>query len=85
MTTVQSKTVFALRSLEFEDLVNGVNESNLPIVFTGSQEECNKYAQKLGYTWKPSSKEWLGGFWYRAPGADGKPPGSMMMRRVESL
>jgi hypothetical protein len=80
----QTEATFALRKLTMDELVAGVNEANLPIVFTGTRAECELEALKSGYKWMPSRKEWIGGFWYKSPQPSGRQAESMFMRKVES-
>ena len=81
----QSQTsVFCLRKLTMDHLQEGTAESSLPVVLTGTREECDAMAKKLGYQWRPSRKEWVGGFWYRPPSKEGVEASSLLLRRVES-
>jgi hypothetical protein len=82
----QSQTsLFCLRKLTMDHLEEGTPEVALPVVLTGTREECDAMAKKLGYQWRPSRKEWLGGFWYRSPSKDGVEASSLLLRKVESL
>jgi hypothetical protein len=60
-----------LRKQTFEDMHKEVPIHELPIVFTGTVDQCNKYATDNGFVWKPSPKMLFRGWFYKAPVPNG--------------
>lgn len=43
--------------------VDGDRVFDLPIVFTGNRQECEDYASRCGFKWKPRAGHLFGGYW----------------------
>lgn len=56
-----------LRKQTFEDVQNNTDLLDLPVVFTGTRDECKEYAEGQGCEWKDSRRHLFGGYWYHKP------------------
>tara|TARA_Y100000034_G_scaffold129767_1_gene186857 strand:- start:1036 stop:1272 length:237 start_codon:yes stop_codon:yes gene_type:complete len=61
--------IYELRRQTFQDVLDDTPLLSLPIVFTGSAEQCKFYVEteETGFVWKDSPKMLFGGYWYKAP------------------
>lgn len=60
-----------LRKLTMDDVQAGTDTLQLPVIFTGTSEECKAHAESLGCVWKDSPRMLFGGYWHKpATGKD---------------
>lgn len=71
--------LYALMRLSFKGMIA---EERATRVFTGTREECEKFATAGGYEWKPSTRYWVGGFWYKRQDSQTGEPVSMEMTKI---
>lgn len=66
---VVSVQMYNLRRQTFKDCIADVLIHDLPVIFTGTFQDCTTYATKEGFEWRNSKQLIFGGFWYRKPTA----------------
>jgi hypothetical protein len=54
-----------LRKITMVEVQKGTDLLDLPVVFTGTMEECSEHARSLGCVWKDSRKYLFGGYWHK--------------------
>lgn len=74
-----SDVLFVLEKLSFEAMIA---EERASRVFTGTREECEQFALQGGYEWKPSSRYWVGGFWYKRAHSVAEESAYMEMKKI---